>query len=102
MLQVPTYKLGEKEEEMMEPKHVEIKDPSKYNFDFEAFDEKLEQVVDILYPEDCGDVYTMLGAYKNKTIPLGVLIIKKPESDTEKQALKAHLQNYIKKLDLDE
>lgn len=86
----------------MKVEHVEDKADAKYNFDFAAFDEKLEQVLDILYPEDTGTVYTMLVAYRNKTIPLGVLAIKTPGSDKEKQALKAHLQNLIKKLDLDE
>lgn len=103
MLQVPAYKLGEKEEEMKlgEPKSVEVKSSKLYNFDFEKFDNQLSEAIEILYPENYDEckAYTMLAVKHDETFPMGVILFKTPESDIEKEALKVHLRKFIENLD---
>lgn len=84
-----------------EPKSVEVKDSKLYNFDFEKFDKRMDDAVEILYPEDAAECkgYVMLAARSNETFPMGVILFKPPESDIEKEALKAHLRKFIENLD---
>lgn len=84
-----------------EPKSVEVKDSKLYNFDFEKFDKRIEDAIEILYPEDVAEVYgyIMLAVKHNETFPMGVILFKTPESDIEKEALKAHLRKFIENLD---
>ena len=84
-----------------EPKSVEVKSSKLYNFDFEKFDSQLNEAIEILYPENYDEckAYTMLAAKHNETFPMGVILFKTPESDIEKEALKAHLRKFIEYLD---
>lgn len=84
-----------------EPKSVEVKSSKLYNFDFEKFDSQLNEAIEILYPENYDEckAYTMLAAKHNETFPMGVILFKTPESDIEKEALKAHLRKFIENLD---
>ena len=103
MLQVPAYKLGEKEEEMKlgEPRSVEVKSSELYNFDFEKFDNQLSEAIEILYPENYDEckAYTMLAAKHDETFPMGVILFKTPESDIEKEAFRVHLRKFIENFD---
>ena len=101
MLQMPAYELGKKEEEMMEPKRVEDKSEKLYNFNFEKFDKRMNDAIEILYPEESAECngYVMLAAKHDETFPMGVILFKPPESDIEKEALKAHLRKFIENLD---
>ena len=101
MLQVSAYKLGKKEEEMMEPKRVEDKSEKLYNFDFEKFDKMMDDAIEILYPEEVDECkgYVMLAVKHDETFPMGIILYKPPESDIEKEALKAHLRKFIETLD---
>lgn len=84
-----------------EPKHVDAKDSKLYNFDFEKFDKRIDDAIEILYPEDAAECkgYVMLAARHDETFPMGVILFKPPESDIEKEALKAHLRKFIENLD---
>lgn len=84
-----------------EPKSVEVKDSKLYNFDFEKFDKRMDDVIEILYPEDVAECqgYIMLAVKPDKTFPMGVILFKTPDSDIEKEALKAHLRKFIENLD---
>lgn len=84
-----------------EPKSVEVKDSKLYNFDFEKFDKRMDDAIEILYPEDVAECqgYVMLKIKNNETSPMGVILFKTPESDIEKEALKAHLHKFIENLD---
>lgn len=84
-----------------EPKSVEAKSSKLYNFDFEKFDSQLNEAIEILYPENYDEckAYTMLAAKHDETFPMGVILFKTPESDIEKEALKAHLRKFIENLD---
>lgn len=84
-----------------EPKSVEVKSSKLYNFDFEKFDNQLSEAIQILYPENYDEckAYTMLAAKQDETYSMGVILFKTPESDIEKEALKAHLRKFIKNLD---
>ena len=101
MLQVSAYKLGKKEEEMMEPKRVEDKNEKLYNFDFEKFDKMMDDAIEILYPEEVDECkgYVMLAVKHDETFPMGIILYKPPESDIENEALKAHLRKFIETLD---
>lgn len=101
MLQMPAYKLGKKEEEMMEPKRIEDKSEKLYNFDFEKFDKMMDDAIEILYPEEVDECkgYVMLAVKHDETFPMGIILYKPPESDIEKEALKAHLRKFIETLD---
>ena len=103
MLQMPTYELGKKEEEMKleEPKPVKVKDSKLYNFDFEKFDKMMDDAIEILYPKEVDECngYVMLAIKHDETFPMGVILYKPPESDIEKEALKAHLRKFIEHLD---
>lgn len=84
-----------------EPKSVEVKNSKLYNFDFEKFDKRMDDAVEILYPEDAAECkgYVMLAVKQDETFPMGVILFKPPESDIEKEALKAHLRKFIETLD---
>lgn len=84
-----------------EPKSVEVKDSKLYNFDFEKFDKRMDDAIKILYPEDTAEIqgYIMLAVKQNITFPMGAILFKTPESDIEKEALKAHLRKFIENLD---
>lgn len=84
-----------------EPKSVEVKDSKLYNFDFEKFDKRIDDAIEILYPEDAAECkgYVMLAARHDETFPMGVILFKPPESDIEKEALKAHLRKFIETFD---
>lgn len=84
-----------------EPKSVEVKDSKLYNFDFEKFDKRMDDATEILYPEDAAECkgYIMLAVRHDETFPMGVILFKPPESDIEKEALKAHLRKFIETLD---
>lgn len=101
MLQMPAYELGKKEEKMMEPKRVEDKSEKLYNFDFEKFDKMMDDAIEILYPEEVDECkgYVMLAVKQDETFPMGIILYKPPESDIEKEALKAHLRKFIETLD---
>ena len=102
MLQVSAYELGKKEEmKLGEPKFVEVKNSKLYNFDFEKFDKRMDDAIEILYPEDAAECegYVMLAVKQDETFPMGVILFKSPESDIEKEALKAHLRKFIENLD---
>lgn len=103
MLQMPAYEFGKKEEEMKleEPKHVKDKDSKFYNFNFEKFDKRMDDAIEILYPEDAAECkgHVMLAVKQDKTYPMGVILFKPLESDIEKEALKAHLRKFIENLD---
>lgn len=101
MLQMPAYELGKKEEEMMEPKRVEDKNEKLYNFNFEKFDKRIDDAIEILYPEEAADYngYVMLAVKHDETFPMGVILFKPPEFLVEKEALKAHLRKFIETLD---
>lgn len=103
MLQVPAYELRKKEEEMKleEPKPVKKKNSKIYNFDFEKFDKRMDDAIEILYPEEADEChgYVMLAVKQDKTFPLGVILYRSFESDIEKEALKAHLRKFIEHLD---
>lgn len=95
------YELGKKEEKMMEPKRVEDKSEKLYNFDFEKFDKMMDDAIEILYPEEVDECkgYVMLAVKHDETFPMGIILYKPPESDIEKEALKAHLRKFIETLD---
>ena len=102
MLQMPAYELGKKEEmKLEEPKSIEVKDSKLYNFDFEKFDKKLNDAIEILYPEDAAErkAHIMLAVKHDKTYPMGVILFKPPEFLVEKEALKVHLRKFIETLD---
>ena len=102
MLQMPAYKFGKKEEmKLEEPKSIEVKDSKLYNFDFEKFDKRIDDAIEILYPEDAADCkgYVMLAVKQDETYPMGIILFKPLESDIEKEALKAHLRKFIENLD---
>lgn len=101
MLQMPAYELGKKEKEMMEPKRIEDKSEKLYNFDFEKFDKMMDDAIEILYPEEVDECkgYVMLAVKHDETFPMGIILYKPPESDIEKEALKAHLRKFIETLD---
>lgn len=101
MLQVSAYELGKKEKEMMEPKRIEDKSEKLYNFDFEKFDKMMDDAIEILYPEEVDECkgYVMLAVKHDETFPMGIILYKPPESDIEKEALKAHLRKFIETLD---
>ncbi len=84
-----------------EPKSVEVKSSKLYNFDFEKFNKRMDDAIEILYPEEAAECkgYVMLAAKYNETFPMGVILFKTPESDIEKEALKAHLRKFIEHLD---
>lgn len=84
-----------------EPKPIEAKDSKLYNFDFEKFDKRMDDAAEILYPEDAAGYkgYVMLAVKHDVTFPMGVIMFKSPESDIEKEALKAHLRKFIETLD---
>lgn len=84
-----------------EPKPVKVKDSKLYNFDFEKFDKRIDDAIEILYPEEAAEChgYVMLAVKQDKTFPLGIILYKTSESDVEKEALKAHLRKFIKNLD---
>lgn len=84
-----------------EPKPVEVKDSKLYNFDFEKFGKIMDDVIEILYPEDVDECngYVMLAVKHDETFPMGVILYKTTESDIEKEALKAHLRKFIENLD---
>ena len=84
-----------------EPKPVKVKDSKLYNFDFEKFDKRMDDAIEILYPEEAAECngYVMLAVKHDKTFSMGVILYKPPESDIEKEALKAHLRKFIEILD---
>lgn len=84
-----------------EPKSVEVKGSRLYNFDFEKFDKRLNDAIEILYPEDAAGRkgYAMPAVRHDETLPMGVVLFKPPESLVEKEALKAHLRKLIEVLD---
>ena len=84
-----------------EPKPIEIKDSKLYNFDFEKFDKMMDDAIEILYPEEVDECkgYVMLAVKHDETFPMGIILYKLPESDIEKEALKAHLRKFIENLD---
>ena len=84
-----------------EPKPVEVKDSKLYNFDFEKFDKMMDDAIEILYPEDVDECkgYVMLAVKHDETFPMAIILFKTPESDIEKEALKAHLRKFIAHLD---
>lgn len=101
MLQVSAYKLGKKEEEMMKPERVEDKSKKLYKFDFEKFDKRMDDAIEILYPKEVDECkgYVMLAVKHDETFPMGVILYKPPKSDIEKEALKAHLRKFIETID---
>lgn len=103
MLQMPAYEFGKKEEEMKleEPKPVKVKDSKLYNFDFEKFNKRMDNAIEILYPEEAAECngYVMLAVKQDETFPMGVILYRSFESDIEKEALKAHLRKFIEHLD---
>lgn len=102
MLQMPAYELGKKEEmKLEEPKSIEVKDSKLYNFDFEKFDKRMDDAIEILYPEDAAECkgYVMLAVKHEETFPMGVILFKPPEFLVEREALKAHLRKFIENLD---
>lgn len=99
---MPAYELGNKEEmKLEEPKSVKVKDSKLYNFDFEKFDKRMDDAIEILYPEEADECnsYIMLAVKHDETFPMGIILYKSPESDIEKEALKAHLHKFIEKFD---
>lgn len=99
---MPTYELGKKEEmKLEEPKPVKVKNSKFYNFNFEKFDKRMNDAIEILYPEEAAECngYVMLAVKHDETFPMGVILYKPPESDIEKEALKAHLRKFIENLD---
>ena len=86
---------------MMEPKRIEDKSEKLYNFDFEKFDKMMDDAIEILYPEEVDECkgYVMLAVKHDETFPMGIILYKQPESDIEKEALKAHLRKFIETLD---
>lgn len=98
---MPAYELEKKEKEMMEPKRIEDKSEKLYNFDFEKFDKMMDDAIEILYPEEVDECkgYVMLAVKHDETFPMGIILYKPPESDIEKEALKAHLRKFIENLD---
>lgn len=84
-----------------EPKPVKVKDSKLYNFDFEKFDKRMDDAIEILYPENVAECQgrIMLAVKHDETFPMGVILFKTPESDIEKEALKAHLRKFIENLD---
>lgn len=84
-----------------EPKSVKVKDEKLYNFDFEKFDKMMDDAIEILHPEEVDECkgYVMLAVKHDETFPMGIILYKPPESDIEKEALKAHLRKFIKILD---
>lgn len=86
---------------MMEPKRIEDKSEKLYNFDFEKFDKMMDDAIEILYPEEVDECkgYVMLAVKHDETFPMGIILYKSPESDIEKEALKAHLRKFIETLD---
>ena len=84
-----------------EPKSVKVKNSKLYNFDFEKFDKRMDDAIEILYPEDAAECkgYVMLAVKQDETYPMGVILFKPLESDIEKEALKAHLRKFIENLD---
>ena len=85
----------------MEPKRVEDKNEELYNCDFEKFDKMMDDAIEILYPEEIDECkgYVMLAVKHDETFPMGIILYKSPESDIEKEALKAHLRKFIETLD---
>ena len=86
---------------MMEPKRVEDKSEKLYNFDFEKFDKRIDDAIEILYPEEVDECngHVMLAVKHDETFPMGVILYKPPKSDIEKEALKALLRKFIENLD---
>lgn len=86
---------------MMEPKRIEDKSEELYNFNFEKFDKMMDDAIEILYPEEVDECkgYVMLAVKHDETFPMGIILYKPPESDIEKEALKAHLHKFIETLD---
>ena len=86
---------------MMEPKRIEDKSEKLYNFDFEKFDKMMDDAIEILYPEEAAECngYVMLAVKHDETFPMGIILYKPPESDIEKEALKAHLHKFIENFD---
>lgn len=86
---------------MMKPERIEDKSKKLYNFDFEKFDKRMDDAIEILYPEDAAECkgYVMLAAKQDETYPMGVILFKPLESVIEKEALKAHLRKFIENLD---
>lgn len=83
------------------PERVEVKSEKLYNFDFEEFDKRMDSATEVLYPENIDNCrgHVMLGCKHDETFPMGVVIFKMPESDIEKEALKAHLRKFMENLD---
>lgn len=86
---------------MMKLERIEDKSEKLYNFDFKKFDKQLNKAIEILYPEDADDckAHVMLASKHDETFPMGVILFKPPESDIEKEALKAHIRKFIENLD---
>lgn len=86
---------------MMKPERVEDKSKKLYNFDFEKFNKRMDDAIEILYPEDAAECkgYVMLAVKQDETYPMGVILYKPLKSDIEKEALKAHLRKFIENLD---
>lgn len=86
---------------MMEPKRIKDKSEKLYNFDFEKFDKMMDNAIEILYPEEVDECkgYVMLAVKHDETFPMGIILYKPPESDIEKEALKAYLRKFIETLD---
>lgn len=86
---------------MMKPERIEDKNKKLYNFDFEKFDKRMDDAIEILYPEDAAECkgYVMLAVKQDETYPMGVILFKPPEFLVEKEALKAHLRKFIENLD---
>ena len=86
---------------MMKPKRIADKSEKLYNFDFKKFNKRIEDAIEILYPEDAAECkgYVMLAVKYNETFPMGIILFKNFESDIEKEALKAHLRKFIEDLD---
>lgn len=84
-----------------EPKSVKVKNSKLYNFEFEKFDKRMDDAIEILYPEDAAECkgYAMLAIKQDEAYPMGVILFKPLESDIEKEALKAHLRKFIENLD---
>lgn len=86
---------------MMKPERIEDKNEKLYNFNFEKFDKRMDDAIEILYPEDAAGCkgYVMLAVKQDETYPMGVILFKPPEFLVEKEALKAHLRKFIENLD---
>jgi len=86
---------------MMKPERIEDKNEKLYNFDFKKFDKMMDEAIEILYPKEVDECkgYVMLAVKHDETFPMGVILYKPPESDIEKEALKAHLRKFIETLD---